>query len=96
MHKANQFFFLSQVADHILVDFDRFDGIVMLDFCHQDDKSGDRLHTEVTRHGDHHVINYSVSHKGVEILTAKSDPIPDAMISAVLAGLVNETIPHES
>ena len=92
MIKANKFFFLSAVADHIVADFRRFDNKTLISFKHEEDKSGDALNVEIVQVGKSYIIDYSVLFNNSTLTSAKSDPIPQDQIYGVIAGIANEVI----
>lgn len=96
MEKANKFFFLSSVNDHILADFRRFDANTVIQFRHENDHSGDRLALEIIRQprSQFFVIEYSIVHDNKEVSAGRSDAIHALEVYGVIAGLANESIPE--
>lgn len=93
MQKANKFFFLAQVNDHIVADFRSFDGMTRITCKHKDDQAAlDTLRLNVERVGKGFVVDYAIIHNGIITHTAKSDVIPCLEIYGVIAGLINEVI----
>lgn len=93
MKKANTFFFLAEVNDHILADFKNSAGLTCITFKHQDDKSTNSL-TIIVEPKEHkfYVLHYKIMFNGEEFSTAKSDLIPHSEIFGVIASLANEII----
>ena len=93
MIKANKFFFLAGVNDHIVADFRRFDATTLIDFRHERDLSGDALKVEVVRDGLDYVIKYEINTAAYQ-QSGTSDKIPQSEIFGVVASLANETIQY--
>ena len=94
MQKANNYFILAGVADHILADFRTFDNTTLFNFRHEDDQEPNRLQIQVTRAGNEYVISYDAEYNGRSFMQAKSDPLPANYIQEAIAQIVNDTIPQ--
>lgn len=94
MKKANSFFFLAQVNDHILADFTHDVGISRITFKHQNAEDLNSLVLAVEKKGDSksYVLHYKIVLAGKAFATAKSDLIPATDLYGVIAALANEII----
>lgn len=95
MEKANTYFILSEVDDHILADLRTFDATTLFNFRHQEDSAPNRLQIQVTRLGKDFIVSYDAEYNGKRITQGASDPIPGLMVQSVIAEIVNDTIPFE-
>lgn len=95
MEKANTYFLLAEVADHILANFRTFDNTVIFNFRHEQDAAPNRLQVQVTRTGKHFIVSYDAEYNGKQIMQGNSDPIPGDMVQQVIAEIANDTIPAE-
>lgn len=94
MQQANTFFILANVADHILADFRTFDATTLFNFRHQNDTAPNRLQVQVTRTADKKfIVSYDAEYNGKRFTQGASDPIPGDQVQAVIASIVNDTIP---
>lgn len=95
MQKANLFFILSAVADHIVADFRTFDATTLFTFRHELDKAPNRLQVQVARKGKDFIVSYDAEYNGKTIVQAASLPIPADQVQAVIAQIANDAIPAE-
>lgn len=96
MKKANSYFFLAGVADHILAEFHHDLHISKITFSHRDDKRSDCLILLIEPRSEdkHYVLHYLITVKGEELPVSKSEPIPQDKIYGVIAAMANEVIPE--
>ncbi|QYC52649.1 hypothetical protein [Salmonella phage SSBI34] len=92
MIKANNFFFLAGVEDHIVAEFRNIDATAFIKMRHESDVSTDRVEMEVTRHGKEFKIKYLIIVNNATFSEGVSEPIPDNMIQQVIAAVANGTI----
>lgn len=93
MFKANSYFFLAEVKDHIRATFSKFDGAVLITFAHQHDRHlDDKLMVEVQPVPGGYLVEWKIEHRNNVTHEGKSEVIPATEIYGVVTAIANETI----